>query len=329
MGKEIIYYTAKKPYIFNRLISDKNAKQISSEIFAPFSHLHRSNLQAHSSPHQHDYFEVIYVISGEIIQIIENVSIHYHAGECCILNRNICHSEVYFTEAEVIFMMLTEEFLNPLVDKNFIYSTNNIYSNTFDSISLLINQNQRCKYYTTKKYINFSPLSSASDVSILLRQKETINNILNATLSQLDGCEFIIAGLISRFFSLLEDSSKYKKNIISLTKANDEKLLVRITSLFEETKGHISRQELSEKLHYNADYLNRVVKLSTGLTLTEYQHLFQLEEAAYLLKFSTKSISKIITELGFSNHTYFNKIFFQKYGMNPSSFRHKYISSDL
>lgn len=321
MNQKELQYTAKSPYIFNKVTVNEKATHIFSDIYAPSRHMHRSILQTHTALHQHDYFEVIFIISGEIIQIIENQTFHYTSGQCCILNRNICHSEVYYNKAELLFMMLTEEFLTPLVDDTFIYSTTNIYHNAFDSISLLINQNKHCKYYNVKKYISFSPVYETSPFDFQAETNTIVEQIINATYHQKAGCGFIVAGLISRFFSILEDSSKFTKNVISLTRECEEKLLTLITDLLEKNKGNISRRNLEQQLHYNADYINRVVKKSTGLTLTEYGHLFGLQEAAHLLQTTDDTISDIVANLGFSNRTYFNKIFRCKYGMTPIEYR--------
>ena len=65
-------------------------------------------------------------------------------------------------------------------------------------------------------------------------------------------------------------------------------------------------------MHYIADYLKRVVKKSTGLTLVEYGQLFRLQEAAALLIESDLSIYNVMSKSGFSNRSYFNKIFLRR-----------------
>ena len=43
-------------------------------------------------PHQHNYFEMMFVLKGEITQEIEDQEYLYPAGSCCIINRNIRHA---------------------------------------------------------------------------------------------------------------------------------------------------------------------------------------------------------------------------------------------
>lgn len=323
--KDAVFYTTKEPYIFNRISVCDDASIISSNVVAPNRHMRRSGTKTHTEMHYHDYFEVVYVISGEIIQVIEDKTFRYTAGQCCILNRNIRHSEIYTCTAEILFMTLTEEFLSPLVDQSFIYSACNIYQNTFDSICHLINQNRRSRYYNVKEYINFTPIPTQNNnIYVTQNLDHVVENMVNATIEQNPGCVFIVAGLLSRFFSFLEDPSRYQKEVIRLTGSNDENLITRITKILEESRGRITRSELEEKMHYNADYLNRVVKKSTGLTLVEYGQIFSLQEAAHLLTTTNMSIIDIMTDLGFSNRNYFNKIFVAKYDMLPKEYRNEH-----
>jgi len=48
-----------------------------------------------------------------------------------------------------------------------------------------------------------------------------------------------------------------------------------------------------------------------------------LEEAKEMLLYTNKSISEIISDLGFSNRTYFYKVFFEEYELTPLEFRNK------
>ena len=46
-----------------------------------------------------------------------------------------------------------------------------------------------------------------------------------------------------------------------------------------------------------------------------------MQKAAQLLKDSDRSVGSICEELGYSNRTYFNRIFMQHYGLTPSEYR--------
>lgn len=313
---------AKVPYAFNKVIVNDAADCATFTVSSPIHSIRSGVSEIHTSLHHHDYFEIVVVLSGSLTQIIEGTSYHYSAGQCCILNRNINHAEIYHHRSVVLFIMLTEDFLLPLIDKNFIYSTNNLYPNAFDSISHLIEKNKKNKYYTSKEYINFSPSQDITEGSAFMEHLVNITNeMISRTISHHPGCTYMIAGLIELFFSFLVTPRYYKKKMINLIETNEEKLFHQITNIFQSSKDRISRIELEKELHYSSDYLNKLVKKMTGMTLVEYSQVFRLQKAEDFLVNSDRKIYSIALELGFSNRTYFNRIFAKRYGMTPSQYR--------
>lgn len=119
--------------------------------------------------HSHNFFELIFVMSGEVYQWIEGKRIHYSVGEGCILNKNIKHQEEFSTNFEVLYLALTDQFLSDLITNDIQYSKNGICHNYFGSIYHLIEQNSRSKCYDAKEYINFIPIKN-------LHQDNTIMN---------------------------------------------------------------------------------------------------------------------------------------------------------
>lgn len=274
------------------------------------------------SLHQHDFFEVMFVLSGEIRHRIEKKVYRYQTGQCCVLNRNIRHLEELSTEYEVVFLMLTEEFLAQLLEHDVQYSDSGVCNSYFGAVYHLIEQNRKKRYYPVKEYMDFSPCHSfLSEEQLLNEFFPLFNQLIEETVAQKPGCMFIVEGLISRFFSLLETPSLYQKTQVRLSSTREELLLNKIGHIFEACHGRISREELAFLMNYNSDYLNRIVKRQTGMSLMTYGQMFCLREAERLLLESSKSISEIVSALGFSNRSYFYRVFEARYGMTPKEYR--------
>ena len=60
-----------------------------------------------------------------------------------------------------------------------------------------------------------------------------------------------------------------------MTGNKEDELVDKITNIYKENHGRITRSELTQQLNYNADYMNRIVKKATGMTLTEYGNIYQ------------------------------------------------------
>ncbi len=86
-------------------------------------------------------------------------------------------------------------------------------------------------------------------------------------------------------------------------------------------KPELNVMKLAEYLGMHPNYINSVFKAETGMTIGSYIRKCRLEMAAELLQNTSESLCNIATECGFSQQTYFSRIFRQEFGMTPFSFR--------
>ena len=105
-------------------------------------------------------------------------------------------------------------------------------------------------------------------------------------------------------------------------------LFSRVQHLIEDTNGKIRRKDLETHFHYSANYITKIVKKYTGLSFYNYCLTYLLKKATVLLISTDKPILSIMEDLGFSNHTYFYKIFKAQYGVTPKAYREKYKHSE-
>lgn len=78
---------------------------------------------------------------------------------------------------------------------------------------------------------------------------------------------------------------------------------------------------VAEMFNWNASYMSRVFKQSTGKTFTEYLHFLRIGRAASLLTGTSMKITDISVEVGFDNTRTFNRVFKEMKGVTPSQFR--------
>lgn len=281
-----------------------------------------SNQPKSPCPHHHNFIEMMYVLSGEVCHRIEKKAYRYRSGQCCILNRNIRHCEHFSADCEVVFLMFAESFLAQLLDHDTPYTHDGSCHSYFTTIRHLLDQNHRNYYEPSKEYTDFLPLQWETLEKMLRTEwRPLIRQLIRETGAQKPGCMFMIEGILARLFSLLENPELYRKSQIRLAGSKEEMLLNKIGHIFEACHGNIGREELAILMEYNSDYLNRVVKRQTGMSLMAYGQIFCLREAERLLLETSKSIAEIVSGLGFSNRSYFYRIFEKKYGMTPKEYR--------
>ena len=83
----------------------------------------------------------------------------------------------------------------------------------------------------------------------------------------------------------------------------------------------IRTSEIAKQLHISESHFCHEFKRCTGSTVSEYITSKRISKAKEMLVDSSKTISEISTELGFSSFSYFCKIFKEKTGMTPGEFR--------
>jgi AraC-like DNA-binding protein len=69
------------------------------------------------------------------------------------------------------------------------------------------------------------------------------------------------------------------------------------------------------------NYLSDLLKKYTGKSCQEYIHLKLIDKAKALLWSTDESISGIAYDLGFEHPSHFTKLFKNKTGMSPKSYR--------
>jgi AraC-like DNA-binding protein len=71
-------------------------------------------------------------------------------------------------------------------------------------------------------------------------------------------------------------------------------------------------------------HLNRLCKISLNKTITELITERIILEAKRMLVFSKESVSEIISELGYTDSSYFFRLFKKKTRLTPLEFKNKF-----
>lgn len=82
----------------------------------------------------------------------------------------------------------------------------------------------------------------------------------------------------------------------------------------------LSLRTLAERNRINRTYLSSLFHQETGTTLTDYINRMRVEYAAQLMSNSKLSVTTVSTELGFSDVSYFIRIFKKVTGQTPVQF---------
>ena len=131
----------------------------------------------------------------------------------------------------------------------------------------------------------------------------------------------IVAGYTARLLAGLADPALYRSRLVGLQGTREDLIFSGIQRYLRGSRGRVNYDELEQMLHYTRDYLNRITRRRTGMSLVEFGRQLSLEEAARLLAATDLSVSEIMHRLQYANRTYFYRVFQEKYGMTPKAYR--------
>ena len=151
-----------------------------------------------------------------------------------------------------------------------------------------------------ERQMSFSQLFDSREFD---RKEKEAYNSLNATLA-----------FVRWVFETLKGSSRYGRNqedVVSTVKEYIERHL----------DEELSRGLLAREVYLSEDYVSKLFKATTGMSIPAYIAARRIEKARDYLAHSGLPVSRIALEVGYSNFSYFSKTFRDLTGMTPNEYR--------
>lgn len=104
--------------------------------------------------------------------------------------------------------------------------------------------------------------------------------------------------------------------------SNMQKLLDYIDQYYAEP---LTLAEMGEKFHYNPSYLSKYFSDNHHQGFSEYLNQMRIKKSMELLREGKDPIAKISMRVGYSDHSYFCRVFKNFTGYSPSSYRRKHV----
>lgn len=128
----------------------------------------------------------------------------------------------------------------------------------------------------------------------------------------------------------MRSAKEFACNLISRA-IQYEKYIHKTDSVVEQIRQYIDlhykeepRDSLGEIVYLNTDYMSRIFKKETGVSISSYILQKRVEEAKKLLAQSNLPINTVSIYVGYSNFSYFTKMFKENTGYSPLDYRRKF-----
>lgn len=230
------------------------------------------------------------VRSGDKLFLVEK-------GDAVFINSRIVHS-TEAVAANTKYCMVQFE----------IASYVNSYSQSMDLYRFVIDKNNRIVVFKRDNEIT-KELYSYIDKPIdeISQRKSGYEYFINA-------CVYNILGFLCRNEIIFDEKERDNADAI-------KKILPVLKFIEQNYYEHITLASLSELVNFDGSYLCRLFKKATNSTFIEYLNFVRICRAEKLLSQSSKTITEISAEVGFSSVSYFNKVFKKVEKCTPSSYK--------
>jgi AraC family transcriptional regulator, dual regulator of chb operon len=266
--------------------------------------IHRHDRFTKFEKHKHDFLEMTFVYSGSIHQNIEGKELEIKKGEIILLDMNVEHSIEEAGEGDIaINVLIKKEFFDWMFLSQIAY--NDLISNFV--VKALYGKGD------IKQYIHFK--TSEND-----RVWDFMLQMLTEYYEARNGMETAIrAYMLLLFNELLRDYEKYLSS--QMVYKIDTTISLEMINYINSNYKDLNLKSMSEHFNYNADYIGKLIKKTTGKNLKDLIKEQRIKQAEYLLKNTYMAVVDIVSEVGYSNVTYFYKQFRDELGITPDEYR--------
>lgn len=259
-----------------------------------------------SPPHTHDYIELMYVVEGQVTQMIRGENISFSQGEICLVNPSVEHCEyLYAQNSTVLWLGIDDVFF----EKS---ETSQNPSDYTQSLKKLLNQ-KRSQYL----YIRFTPIERET------RTSQAFFTIFAEMITNLPGKNRLIIGYVERIVDLLT-----KEYHFHISQEDQKELHQAVVSDIRDYIGanffKTSVGEIASVYHYSPDYLNRIFVRETGRTISSYLQKIRMEHAMRILQTTDLPVEQVARQSGYHNLGFFYKKFKEFYLTTPNAARKQY-----
>lgn len=264
------------------------------------------------------------------------IECYYHVkGSDELTNKKHCHEKCY-------------ELIQPLSnDGNFVIK-DNLYPIKYGSVYLINAIDIHCSVpLNANEYVR-NKISLKSDIIDLVAEvvgckhiisnlfKENNSAIINMRSKEIEHVDSVFASIYS-MYKENEDNNKLEiissiLHLLQICFDNRDTSKEEHFDCVSEAINYINKNiaydltltQISEALFLNKNYLSRRFKEKTSMTILEYIKERRISMAKKKLQFSDMSVSDIVQNCGFSNFSYFSKLFKSIEGITPTEYRNKY-----
>ena len=252
--------------------------------------------------HTHNFSELIIVLEGSAVHVIDNAEYTISSGDVYVLNGDTAHGFKEIKNLKIVnvmydckMLLFEDESLKQLVGFQALFLLEPIYR---------------------KEYAFKAKLKLDSPNYYLVTR--LINTMLEEFHNKEEGWEYILR---SYFNELIVHLSRMYNRSIDSAKLNLYKFAELAVFIEQNFNKCITISQLAQSMGFSERHFNRIFTNLYHCSPMEHIIMLRLKYSCKLLKEDNLSITDIAVKCGFNDSNYFSRQFKKHYGVTPSELR--------
>lgn len=252
------------------------------------------------TPHWHEEAELTLITEGSSVYHLNLENFDVSAGDFIFIQPMVLHS---------VFLTGTK----PMKSETYVFHLNFLGGNSADLCSIkyltpLFTQEYRLPSIIKKSHPAYESLYG------IFQQINSLND------KRPDGYELAMKSLFLQIIFLLFPYRTETSMIPSLHLEASEKLKTVLNYIETHYEAPLTVSELAQLCYFSDYHFMRFFKKHTGITCIEYINNLRMEKAVQMFEQGNTSIMDVSLTVGFSNLSYFHRVFKSRYGITPKTF---------
>jgi len=247
-------------------------------------------------PHWHDHLELVYLISGSMIAVVQSKSYKLTPGSLLVVNSKEIHMTRTYGESYYLLLQIpTDQIKNRFVDFDYL------------RFQTLIKEKSMAK--------------SRNEIDIHFRQ------MLDLFLRKEDGYPLLFTARVYMLLYALYQNYSFRLKPGQNDGQRDFKRITKTMNWVNQNfRASLTLDAAAENLGISKEYFCRLFKKCTGLTFLEYLYAVRATNFYEDLVRTENSITLLLAENGITNYKLFMRTFKKLYGDTPRNIKKAFLS---
>lgn len=266
-------------------------------------HIHKFFRYVPAFLHRHDFFEIMYVYSGECRNYIDGKEVILYEGDIIIIPPYVRHATFCPRKEDILVNILIR---TSTFDKVFfeLLTFNSILADFFWKVIYSNSHSTYLIFHTGKdENIKRLILDMIEEEEMTLKYESTI----------LNGLLMVFFGHLMRSY---EDNLEMSRDFNKKFEKFDD-----VLEYIYKNYATVTLEDLSQQFKFNKFYMSKIIKSYTGKNFVNIVQEIKMRKAIELITYTNLSIDNISNAIGYTSTATFIRTFKKIYNLSPTEYR--------